>query len=599
MIKKLQELMKENNINYYIIPTDDDHQSENVGEYFQARKYFSGFTGSAGTLLVTQDKAYLWTDGRYFIQAANELYDGIELMKMNTEGYPSLTEFLCKHLITFMDDDSLNDVLAFDGKTMNAQFIFDLENKLFNQKLNIKCIDLITPIWKNRPPMSCSKAFVYETEYNGKETKDKLKEIREYMSKLENDDFIGEKCNSHLITTLDDIAWIFNIRGRDIECTPVVLAYALITLDHAYLYLQDDAYDETFKEKMNEQGVTIKSYYDIYKDVKELSGSILLDFSNVNYELASMINCDCINGRNPSQYLKCIKNETEISNTIHAHIKDGVAVTKFMYWLKNNIGKIDIDELGAADYLTSLRAQQDLFIEPSFTTISAYQENAALMHYHPTKIHSSKLEAKGLLLVDSGGQYYDGTTDITRTFVLGDITDNQRKHFTLVLKGMIDLQKIKFLYGQTGIDLDVLARAPMWNEGIDYQCGTGHGVGHLLCVHEGPNEFRPKSRYGQPVALEEGMITTDEPGIYLEGEYGIRLENELLCQKDIKNEYGQFMSFRCLTLVPIDLDGIDPTLLSYDEKIALNDYHQKVYDTISPFLNNEEKEWLKKYTRNI
>lgn len=599
MIKKLQELMKENNINYYIIPTDDDHQSENVGEYFQARKYFSGFTGSAGTLLVTQDKAYLWTDGRYFIQAVKELYDGIELMKMNTEGYPSLTEFLCQHLITFMDDDSLNDVLAFDGKTMNAQFIFDLENKLFNKKLNIKCIDLITPLWKNRPPMSCSKAFIYETEYNGKETKDKLKEIREYMSKLESDDYMGEKCNSHLITTLDDIAWIFNIRGRDIECTPVVLAYALITLDYAYLYLQDDAYDESFKEKMNEQGVTIKSYYDIYEDIKEISGSILLDFSNVNYELASMINCDCIAGRNPSQYLKCIKNKTEISNTIHAHIKDGVAVTKFMYWLKNNIGKIDIDELSAADYLTSLRAQQDLFIEPSFTTISAYQENAALMHYHPTAEHNSKLEAKGLLLVDSGGQYYDGTTDITRTFVLGEISDNQRKHFTLVLKGMLDLQKIKFLYGQTGIDLDVLARAPMWNEGIDYQCGTGHGVGHLLCVHEGPNEFRPKSRYGQPVALEEGMITTDEPGIYLEGQYGIRLENELLCQKDIKNEYGQFMSFNCLTLVPIDLDGIDPTLLSYDEKIALNDYHQKVYDTISPFLNSEEQEWLKKYTRNI
>jgi len=583
MLKELQQLMKNKNINYYIIPTDDDHQSENVGDYFQARKYFSGFTGSAGTLLATQDNAYLWTDGRYFIQAANELYSGIKLMKMNTEGYPSLLEFLSQNL-------NQEDTLAFDGKTMNAKFIYNLLEKI-DFDLNMQCVDLITPIWKDRPAMSCEKAYLFDKKYQGMDTSEKLKAIRDYMNE--------HHCDSHLITTLDDIAWIFNIRGHDIQCTPVVLAYALITQNDAYLYLQNNAYDQDIADFLKNQGVTIKEYYDVYEDVKDLQGTVLLDLANTNYELMNLMTCDVTDGVNPSQYLKAIKNNTEIKNTINAHIKDGVAVTKFMYWLKNNIGKIDIDELSAADQLLQLRKEQDLFIEPSFTTISAYEKNAALMHYHPTQNNYSPLENKGFLLVDSGGQYFDGTTDITRTFVLGKISDIQRKHFTLVLKGMLNLQRIKFLYGQTGIDLDVLARAPMWNEGIDYQCGTGHGVGHLLCVHEGPNEFRPKPRTGVPVVLEEGMITTDEPGIYLEGQYGIRLENELLCQKDIKNEYGQYMSFKCITLVPLDLDGIDVTMLSYDEKKALNQYHQEVYETISPYLNNDEKEWLKEYTRSI
>ena len=583
MIKELQKLMKQQNINYYIIPTDDDHQSENVGEYFQARKYFSGFTGSAGVLLVTLDKSYLWTDGRYFIQAEKELYEGIELMKMNTEGYPSLLEFLA----TNVKED---ETVAFDGKTMNTKFVYNLMDSV-DFHMNIECSDLITPVWQDRPEMSHEKAYLYDIQYQGIETKEKIEMIREYME--------ANECDSHVITALDDIAWIFNIRGRDIESTPVVLAYALITLDDAYLYLQDDAYDEEIKNELANQGVVIRDYYDIYDDAYELDGTVLLDLANINYELMNQIDCDVVDAPNPSQYFKSIKNKVEIKNTINAHIKDGVAVTKFMYWLKKNINEIEIDEISAAEVLTQFRAQQDLFIEPSFTTISAYEENAALMHYHATKENCTKLQPKGFLLVDSGGHYYDGTTDITRTFVLGDITDIQRKHFTLVLKGMLNLQRAKFLYGQTGIDLDCIARYPMWNEGIDYQCGTGHGVGHLLCVHEGPNEFRPKPRTGTPVVLEEGMLTTDEPGIYLEGQYGIRLENELLCQKDIKNEYGQFMSFKCLTLAPIDLDGIDVNMLAYDEKEALNAYHKKVYETISPYLDDNEKEWLKQYTRSI
>lgn len=583
MISKLQDLMKHYNINYYIIPTDDDHQSESVGDYYQVRMYLSGFKGSAGTLLVTQDQAYMWTDGRYFIQAAKELNDGIKLMKMNTEGYPSLYEFL-------YENAREGDTIGFDGRVLNARAVLDLK-EMFKDQVNIRSIDLITPIWVDRPPMSHSKVFLYDKKYHGKEARDKLSDIRKILKK--------ENCDAHVLSTLDDIAYIFNIRGHDIECTPLVLSYALITMNEAYLYLQNDVYDETIESFLKEQGVTIKSYYEIYEDVKLLKGTILVDLANINYELVNSIPGTPKDTENPSQYMKCIKNDVEIKNTINAHIKDGVAVTKFMYWLKKNIGKIEMDEYSVAEYLTNLRAQQDLFIEPSFTTISAYQENAALMHYHAEKEDATKLKEEGMLLVDSGGHYYDGTTDITRTFVLGPISDLQKKHFTIVLKAVLDLQKTHFLYGQTGVDLDVLARNPIWCEDIDYQCGTGHGVGHLSVVHEGPNEFRPKTRYRQATVMEEGMITTDEPGIYLENQYGIRTENELLCVKGTKNEYGQFMHFKCLTLVPIDLDAIDKDLLSYDEINALNDYHKEVYETISPYLNDDERIWLKEYTREI
>mgnify|MGYP002801583837 FL=1 len=303
---------------------------------------------------------------------------------------------------------------------------------------------------------------------------------------------------------------------------------------------------------------------------------------------------------NPSQMLKAIKNEVEIENSKHAHIKDGVAMTKFMYWLKNNYGKIDMDEMSVSDKVLELRQQQDLFIEPSFTTICAWKDNAALMHYHPTSTQFTKIDQDGMLLIDSGGQYMDGTTDITRTFVLGHITDMQKKHFTMVLQGMLTLQNAHFLHGCTGQSLDILARSPMWSEDIDYQCGTGHGVGHLLNVHEGPQGFRYKLRsLSENITLEPGMNITDEPGIYLEGQYGIRIENELLCVKGTENEYGQFLHFEPLTFVPIDLDAIDVNMLSQKEKNWLNHYHLEVYEKISPYLNDEEKQWLKEYTKTI
>lgn len=584
MIKEFQKLLKEKKIDYYIVPTDDDHQSETVGDYYQSRAYLSGFTGSAGTLLIKQDEAYLWTDGRYFIQAANQLKPGIQLMKMAQKGVPTLLEFLA-------DDVKEGNTIAFDGKTMNTRFVLDLED-LLDIDFDIECVDLFDEFWINRPAMSCEKAYIYDKAYHGMDTKEKIEIILEYMK--END------CSSHIITTLDDIAWIFNLRGNDIPNSPTALAFACITLEQSYLYLQNGTYDEDMIQEYAKENVVIKEYSEIYKDVKELTGKVLLNTSQVNYQLFEQLTCEVVDGMNPSQAFKAIKNDVEITNTKNAHIKDGVAMTKFMYWLKKNYGHIAMDEISISNQVAKFRQEQDLFTDLSFTTICGWNENAALMHYHATDDNHSQVEGDGLLLIDSGGQYLDGTTDITRTYALGHISDIQKKHFTMVLQGMLALQNAHFLYGASGLSIDILARTPMWEADIDYQCGTGHGVGHFLNVHEGPQGIRPRPRLqGEECKLEAGMIVTDEPGIYLEGQYGIRIENELLCVNGTENEYGQFMHFEPLTFVPIDLDAIDVNMLTYKEKQWLNQYHQDVYNKISPFLTEEEKQWLQEYTKQI
>lgn len=584
MIKDFQQLLKDKNIQFYIVPTDDDHQSETVGDYYQARAYLSGFTGSAGTLLVMQDEAYLWTDGRYFIQAAKELYEGITLMKSGQKGVPTLLEFLKDHV-------QKQDTIAFDGQTMTCQFVLDMEKEI-QVPYHIECIDLMEDYWKDRPQRSCEKAFLYDIQYHGLSTHQKIEKIVDVMKE--------HHCDAHIMTTLDDIAWTFNIRGNDIPCSPTVLAFALITLDQSYLYLQKGSYDLEMVKAFQKENVIIKEYLDIYQDARQLKGRVLLSQAHINYALYQCLDCEIVNQMNPSQMMKAIKNDVEIENSKNAHIKDGVAMTKFMYWLKKNYGKIPMDEMSISHQVLQFRQQQDLFIEPSFTTICAWKDNAALMHYHPTENQYTTLDQDGMLLIDSGGQYMDGTTDITRTFVLGHITDMQKKHFTMVLQGMLTLQNAHFLYGCTGQSLDILARSPMWSEDIDYQCGTGHGVGHLLNVHEGPQGFRYKLRsLSENITLEPGMNITDEPGIYLEGQYGIRIENELLCVKGTENEYGQFLHFEPLTFVPIDLDAVEVSLLSPKEKNWLNQYHQEVYEKISPYLTDKEKDWLKEYTRVI
>lgn len=591
-IEKIRDLMKEKNIYAYIVPSSDYHQSEYVGDYFKSREFMSGFTGSAGTLIISMDEAGLWTDGRYFIQAENELKDsGIKLFKMGEEGVPTIGEYLLEKL-------PKNSTLGFDGRVMSVKEGQSLANKLAFKGINIEYkYDLVNDIWEDRCSLPTEKAFLLGVEYSGESFSDKLYRIRAVMKE--------KKATTHILASLDDIAWLFNIRGRDVKSNPVVLSYAVISIDSVYLFIDKNKIGEDIRSELSKENVQIKGYEEVYEFIKNIDENevVLIDTSKVNYAIYSNIpsNVQKIEERNPSILFKSIKNEIELKNIRNSHIKDGVAFTKFMYWLKNNIGKIEITEISATQKLEEFRREQDKFIEPSFSTIAAYKDHAAMMHYSATEESNYKLEPRDLFLVDSGGQYFDGTTDITRTIALGPIPENVRKDFTNVVRGMIRLSKAKFLYGCRGYNLDILARGPLWEEGVDYKCGTGHGIGFVLNVHEGPNGFRWKVRedIDDSCILEEGMVTTNEPGVYVENSHGIRIENEIVVRKAEKNEYGQFMDFEVITFAPIDLDAIDESLILKDEKVYLNNYHKQVYDKISPYLNEEEKQWLKTYTREI
>ena len=591
-IENIRDLMKEKNIYAYIVPSSDYHQSEYVGDYFKSREFMSGFTGSAGTLIISMDEAGLWTDGRYFIQAENELKDsGIKLFKMGEEGVPTIEEYLLEKL-------PKNSTLGFDGRVMSVKEGQSLANKLAFKGINIEYkYDLVNDIWEDRCSLPTEKAFLLGIEYSGESFSDKLSRIRAVMKE--------KKATTHILASLDDIAWLFNIRGRDVKSNPVVLSYAVITIDSVYLFIDKNKIGKDIRAELSKENVQIKGYEEVYEFIKNIDENevVLIDTSKVNYAIYNNIpsNVQKIEERNPSILFKSIKNEIELKNIRNSHIKDGVAFTKFMYWLKNNIGKIEITEISATQKLEAFRREQDKIIEPSFSTIAAYKDHAAMMHYSATEESNYKLEPRDLFLVDSGGQYFDGTTDITRTIALGPIPENVRKDFTNVVRGMIRLSKAKFLYGCRGYNLDILARGPLWEEGIDYKCGTGHGIGFVLNVHEGPNGFRWKVRedIDDSCILEEGMVTTNEPGVYVENSHGIRIENEIVVRKAEKNEYGQFMDFEVITFAPIDLDAIDESLILKDEKVYLNNYHKQVYDKISPYLNEEEKQWLKTYTREI
>ena len=591
-LEKLRDCMKEYGIDAYIIPSSDSHQSEYVGEYFKSRAYISGFTGSAGTLVVTMEEAGLWTDGRYFIQAENQLKNtGIKLFKMGEEGVPTTKEYLC-------DKMANNSTLGFDGRLISANEGKTLQEALKDKNINIKYeYDLVDKVWEDRPLLSTEKAFLLDVKYAGETFSSKLIRLRNEM-KLKG-------ATTHIITTLDDIAWLFNIRGRDVKYTPVVLSYSLITIDKVYLFIDDNKLNDEIINELNKENVIIKPYNDIYEFVKTIDEkeNVLLDDEKVNYSIYNNLPNEVkkINGLNPTMNFKAVKNSIELENIRNSHLKDGIAFTKFMYWLKNSVGKVEISEISAAEKLESLRREQDGFIEPSFATIAGYKEHAAMMHYSATPETDYKLEPSDLFLIDSGGQYFDGTTDITRTIALGEISDELKKHFTAVVRGMINLSMAKFLYGVKGYNLDILARRPMWNLGIDYKCGTGHGVGFLGTIHESPNGFRWRivPQRLETATLEEGMVTTNEPGIYIEGSHGIRIENELITKKAEKNEYGQFMEFEVVTFAPIDIDAIDVNELNREERDYLNNYHKLVYDKVSPFLTKEECDWLKEYTREI
>ena len=587
-LQNLRAKMQENGVQAYIIPTSDFHETEYVSDYFACRKYMSGFTGSAGTLVVLADQAGLWTDGRYFIQAQAQLQDtGIALMKMGQPETPSIEDYICQNL-------SKGSKVGFDGRVINYMD-YKRYHAIFNShQIDIVAnLDLVNEIWQDRPALPATKTFHYALRYAGVSMEDKLAQVRQAMTR--------EGCASFIITKIDEIAWLFNIRAHDIPHFPVALAYATIEKEKATLYIDASRLDDESKALFAQNQISVKLYNSIYEDVCSLQGPVLVDPHFVNSRLALLVQEKLVEAIDPIVLMKAQKNATEIENTKWAHIKDGVACTKFMYWLKKNVKSQEITECSAQDQLKQYRKEQENYLEDSFNTICAYKEHAAMMHYSSTPETDVTLKPEGMLLVDSGGQYLEGTTDITRTFVLGKISEEEKHWFTLAMRSHIRLAKAHFLYGCRGLNLDILARGPLWDEDMDYQCGTGHGVGHLSNVHEAPNGFRWRivPERNDSCVLEEGMIQSDEPGVYKEGEFGIRHENELLVVKGTKNFYGQFMHFEPLTFVPFDLDGIDQSKMTQDEIEWLNAYHAQVYDTLQPYLNDEEKDWLKNATRAL
>lgn len=590
-LSRLRALMQQKGAGAYYVPTADFHLSEYVNPYFKSRQYLTGFTGSAGTLVVTMDEAALWVDGRYFIQAEEQLSGTpVKLMKMGEEGVPSVLEYLSK-----LPEGT---VIGLDGRTVSAAMALRMEKTLSTRNITLEPdMDLVGDIWPDRPPLPNAPVYVLGVDSVGVSAADKIADIRRVLAEKDAD--------AHVLCTLDDIAWLFNLRGDDVECNPVFLSYAIIERDAAYIFADKSKFHACVQEYLRQLNVTLLPYNDIYEFASKYDegDAILLSTASVNYTLYDKLydKAIIIDEENPEQLKKAIKNPVEIENMRKAHIKDGLAVTRFMRWVKENVGKEPISELSAAAKMDSLRLETEGNLGRSFSTISAYGPHAALPHYAPTEESNLAVEPRGFLLMDSGGQYYEGTTDITRTIAVGPLTDTEKKHFALVLRSMLRLANARFLYGCRGLNLDILARGPLWDEGLDFKHGTGHGIGYLLNVHEAPNGFRWKivPERVDSCVFEEGMITSDEPGIYIEGSHGIRTENLIVCRKGEKNEYGQFMYFETLTMAPIDLDAIDPSYLNDAEKQQLNDYHRLVYEKLSPYMDDGEREWLRKYTRAI
>lgn len=586
-LKALRKLMKEKGVDAYIVNTADPHQSEYIADYYKSRVWISGFTGSAGMAVVTEKDAILWTDGRYFIQAEKELAASeYQLYKMRTPGFPTYSEWL-------RDNLNSGDTIGFQGEIFSQSSFEELEKRLADKDINFNGeLDLVGQLWEDRPELPKGKVFVHELKYTGKSGKEKIEEVRQEMKKQDVD--------YYLLGSLDDIAWFFNIRGNDIEYNPVVLSYALVSMEETILFIDREKLNPQVEKFLEENGVKIRGYEEVNKYVKNIdkNSKVYLDKNRINRSIYKSIDkgCSIVNGTNITTNLKAIKNSTEIENQKNAYIKDGLALVKYFYWLDKNVGKEKITEYTAQEKLLDLRKQQKDFIEESFGTISAYKENAAMMHYSAKEETALELKRQGMYLVDSGGQYLNGTTDITRTVILGPITEEEKRDFTLTLKSHINIGSARFLYGSTGHSLDALARYPMWQEGLDYKCGTGHGVGYLLNVHEGPHNI---SMQANNTILEEGMIVTVEPGVYTTASHGIRTENVYVVKKDIETDSGQFMKFDVLSFVPIDLKGIDIELLSKKEIKWLNDYHKEVYDKLSVYLTQEEKQWLKEETRQI
>ena len=580
-IQKLIEVVKNSDLDAYYLNSSDDHLSEYVASYFRTIAYFGGFTGSVSSLIVDSEKAYIFVDGRYHIQAEKQCApNGIEVIKLGNKGALEPEDFLEKYY--------KGKQIGLDGKRTSIDFV----KKLVSKGLLIKDIDLYSELITDREELSKSKLKELDYKYSGKSRKTKLAEIKYCLD--------GK---THIINNLESIAYLLNLRGDDIVYTPVFYAFLVVYQNDIYFFIDLERLDEDVIDRLYDDEVIIRpyeSYYDFLKGIK--NELVLLDELKVNFKSYLSLKGHgnrLINMPSIVEDIKSIKNEVEVNNAILANIYDGVAMTRFLLWLSKQ-DKSELNEYSVAQKLNSFRLEYKAF-DLSFNPIVAYNANAAMMHYGPTVDENTKLSNEGILLIDSGGQYLEGTTDITRTIALGKVDDIVKRHFTIVLKSMFNLSEVKFLSGLSGKQLDILARKDIWELGINYRCGTGHGVGQVLSVHEAP----PNIRYMKTVSgsedtpLKAGQIVTDEPGIYLDGEYGIRCENMLLVKKDENNEYGQFLKFKTLTMCPFDLNLIDKNYLDEKTIKALNNYHKNVYDNLSPYLNDEEKEFLKKATREI
>ncbi|MES2652090.1 MAG: aminopeptidase P family protein [Bacteroidota bacterium] len=587
--EKLQAIrtqMSTDSVDAYIIPSADPHISEYLPDHYKCISFATGFKGSVSTVVITQEFAGLWADSRYFEQAEEQLKgSGYQLVKLKVQHTPEYITWLAETLPE-------SGVIAFDEKMVSVALGELLHHQLGHKKIQFKHKDYLQSIWPDRPALPTSPAFLVADEFAGQSTKDKLSLIRKAMKQ--------HLADYHLISSLDDIAWVFNLRGRDVNYNPVVLSFAIITENQATLYIQHDKLSKEDKESLERSDVEILSYDTIAKDLQFLKteSSILIDPRRNCFALYKLIpsSVKIIKETNPSTYLKSTKNVTEIEHTRIAMRKDGVAITRFLKWVKENVGKIKMTELSAAAQLRSFRAAEEGFFGESFNTISAYKAHGALPHYASTKESDVDILAEGLFLVDSGGQYFYGTTDITRVIPLGNNTEQESTDYTLVLKGMIEGCRTRFPKGTCGYAIDAITRKPLWDHAINFGHGTGHGVGYFLNVHEGPQVFNAGAT---PIPIELGMITSIEPGIYRPGKHGIRIENLVLTVENEINQFNEFYAFETLTLAPIDTSIVKKELLEQSQIDWLNNYHQLVFEKLSPFLNEDENVFLKEMTKEI
>ena len=585
-IHALRMTFRPNNIKAFIIPSTDPHLSEYVAPYWMSREWISGFTGSAGTAVILMDKAGLWTDSRYFLQAEKELEgSGITLYKEMLPETPSITKFLCQNL-------KPGESVSIDGKMFSVQQVEQMKEDLAPYQLQVNLFgDPLKNIWKDRPSMPDAPAFIYDVKYAGKSCGEKVAAIRTELKK--------KGIFALFLSSLDEIAWTLNLRGSDVHCNPVIVSYLLVTQDEVVYFISPEKITQEVNEYLQEQQVSLRKNDEAESFLNSFTGeNILIDPKKTNYAIYSAINpaCKVVRGESPVTLLKAIRNEQEIAGIHHAMQRDGVALVKFLKWLEASVLSGKETELSVDRKLHEFRAAQPLYMGESFDTIAGYKEHGAIVHYSATEESDVTLQSKGFLLLDSGAQYLDGTTDITRTIALGELTEEEKTDYTLILKGHIALAMAKFPAGTRGAQLDVLARMPIWSHGMNFLHGTGHGVGHFLSVHEGPQSIRMNEN---PIVLQPGMVTSNEPGVYKAGSHGIRTENLTLVCKDKEGMFGEYFKFETITLCPICKKGIIKEMLTAEEVKWFNDYHRTVYEKLSPSLNEEEKKWLLEATKAI